>query len=249
MKLLIPSVPHLIHIETTYACNQNCRFCYNPNRNVNVDLKVIDKIVQNIFNSWIPHVYLIGGEPTLLGSKKLNEYIKLLSQRSSVTIVTNGQIYLEDLSDKLACIGVPLHGPEKVHDKLANKYGSFKKALCSIRGYVKRGFDVRCIPVLTRENYNQMYDVIKLAKEIGMESVYVDRYEDGGLGSKRSVELKPSIEQFKISLGQMIAARDDFKISVGFGTAIPYCLDERLIFENMTADCGAGVTFAAMGTD
>jgi AdoMet-dependent heme synthase len=246
MDTFIPSVPHLVHIETTYACNQNCRFCYNPNRNMKIDRAVIDNIVRLIFEAWIPHVYLIGGEPSLLGTKKLNEYIELLSQRSSVTIVTNGQFYLKDLSDKLACIGIPMHGINEAHDFLAGKNGSFKSAIKSVERYVKRGFDVRCIPVLTKTNFNQMYDIIGLAKRLGMESVFVDRYEDGGIGSLRSLELKPSLEQFRTALGQMIRGRDDFGIPVGWGTAIPFCLDERLITENMFADCGAGITFCAI---
>jgi len=246
MDLHIPCVPHLVHIETTYACNQRCRFCYNPNRNMKIDLSVIDKIVKSIYESWVPHVYLIGGEPSLLGVKKLNEYIELLSERSSVTIVTNGQVYLDGLSSKLACLGVPIHGMENEHDFLAGKKGSFLTAFDSIKKYVRAGFDVRCIPVLTRINYNQMYNVIKLAKQAGMESVFVDRYEDGGVGSVLSAELKPSLEQFRIALGQMIEARNDFEIPVGWGTAIPSCLDERLLKENMSADCGAGVTFCAI---
>lgn len=44
-------------------------------------------------------------------------------------------------------------------------------------------------------------------------------------------------------------AREKFKIPVGFGTAIPFCLDERLITENMWADCGVGVTFCAINPD
>jgi radical SAM protein with 4Fe4S-binding SPASM domain len=79
-----------------------------------------------------------------------------------------------------------------------------------------------------------------------MESVFVDRFEDGGLGSQRAEELKPSLAEFRIALGQMIKGRDDFGIPVGWGTAIPFCLDSRLVKENMTADCGAGVTFAAV---
>ena len=47
----------------------------------------------------------------------------------------------------------------------------------------------------------------------------------------------------------MIKARNDFDIPVGFGTAIPFCLDERLISENMWADCGVGVTFGAVNPD
>jgi len=246
MKLWIPSVPHLVHIETTYACNQRCLFCYNPNRSMKIDSGVIDNIVRSIFDSWIPHVYLIGGEPSLLGTKKLNEYIELLSKRSSVTIVTNGQIYLEDLSDKLSCIGVPIHGIGETHDFLAGSPGSFGRAVRSVEQYVRRGFDVRCIPVLTKTNFNQMHAVINLAKQLGMESVFVDRYEDGGIGSIRSVELKPSLDQFKIALGQMIEGRNAFNIPVGWGTAIPFCLDERLITENMSADCGAGITFCAI---
>ena len=246
MDIFIPSVPHLVHIETTYACNQNCRFCYNPNRNMKIDRVIIDSIVRSIFEAWIPHVYLIGGEPSLLGAEKLNEYIELLAQRSSVTIVTNGQVYLEGLSDKLACIGVPIHGIGEAHDFLAGKNGSFETAIKSVEQYVKRGFDVRCIPVLTKTNFDQMYAVIKLAKQLGMESVFVDRYEDGGIGSLRSLELKPSLAQFRTALGQMIDSRNDFDIPVGWGTAIPFCLDERLIAENMFADCGAGITFCAI---
>ena len=246
MKLWIPSIPHLVHIETTYACNQRCLFCYNPNRGMKIDSGVIDNIVRSIFDSWIPHVYLIGGEPSLLGTKKLNEYIELLSKRSSVTIVTNGQIYLEDLSDKLSCIGVPIHGIGETHDFLAGKQGSFKTAVKSVEQYVRRGFDVRCIPVLTKTNFSQMFAVIKLAKQLGMESVFVDRYEDGGIGSIRSVDLKPSLDQFRIALGQMIEGRNAFNIPTGWGTAIPFCLDERLITENMSADCGAGITFCAI---
>ena len=246
MKLTIPSIPHLVHIETTYDCNQQCRFCYNPNRHKKYCQAVVDRIVLSVFESWVPHVYLIGGEPSLLGNKKLNEYVELLSQRSSVTIVTNGQIHLEELSDKLACIGVPIHGDEGTHDFLANKKGSYRNTLRSIERYVQRGFDVRCIPVLTSKNFDQMYEIIELAKAIGMESVFVDRFEDGGLGSCNSEELKPSLVQFRIALGQMIAARNKFGMPVGWGTAIPYCLDERLISENMTADCGAGITFCAV---
>jgi len=90
-----------------------------------------------------------------------------------------------------------------------------------------------------------MYEIIGLAKQLGMESVFVDRFESGGLGSKAQ-QLKPILPQFREALTQMIIARDDFNIPVGFGTAIPFCLDRRLLSENMYADCGVGVTFGAI---
>lgn len=248
-KLKHYSIPHLLHIEMSYACNSKCIFCYNPYRKSPIDYSKIDKIVKSVYQSHIPHVYLIGGEPSLIKTKKLNQYINLLSKRSSVTIVTNGLVYKKGLSNKLACIGVPIHGDKKTHKMLTDNKDGYDKTIKTIKNYVKDGFDVRCIPVLMSANYNQMYDVIKLAKNLNMESVFVDRFESGGIGSQIADKLKPSFSQFKKALGQMIKARDDFNIPVGFGTAIPFCLDKRLIKKNMWADCGVGVTFSAVNPD
>ncbi len=240
------SVPHLVHIEMSYACNAKCFFCYNPYRDSPIDYKKIDKVVRAVSKSHIPHVYLIGGEPSLLESSKLNEYIDLLSKTSSVTIVTNGLKYVEGMSKNLACLGVAIHGNAETQEWLSGVKGGYSRTVENIKKYVRDGFDVRCIPVLTSKNYDQIYNIIKLAKELGMESVFVDKFEIGGMGLDMANQLKPSLEQFKVSLGQMIKARDEFNIPVGFGTAIPYCLDERLIKEEMFANCGVGVTFAAV---
>lgn len=158
-------------------------------------------------------------------------------------MVTNGLIYKNGLSKKLACIGIPIHGNKKTHETLMGIKGGYQKVIRTIKTYIRDGFGVRCIPVLMSVNYNQMYEIIKIAKKLGMESVFVDRFESGGIGTKMMSKLKPNLSQFQEVLTQMIIARNKFKIPVGFGTAIPFCLDERLITENMWADCGVGVIF------
>ncbi|MBI5037675.1 MAG: radical SAM protein [Candidatus Kerfeldbacteria bacterium] len=247
------SVPHLCHIETTYQCNSDCIFCYNPEREKPINTSLIDRVVRSVAASQIPHVYLIGGEPSMLGVEKLNEYIELLSDHSSVTIVTNGRITLRGISPRLACFGVPLHGATaEAHDFITRRPHSFDQALRSIDYYVGQGHDVRCIPVLTGYNAHEIYDIIRIAVEHGMESIFVDRYEDGGIGAQHSVNdprLKPTMDQFRDAVTQMLRAREDFPQlggRVGFGTAIPYCIDERLIREGMTANCGVGSTFCAI---
>jgi radical SAM protein with 4Fe4S-binding SPASM domain len=206
----------------------------------------LDKIVDSVYKSKIPHVYLIGGEPSILNIEKLNEYIDKLSEYSSVTVVTNGFKYLEGLSKNLACLGVPVHGDKKTHEYLTNNPGSYDGIIENIRSYVDDGFEVRIIPVLMSVNHDQMYDIIKRAVKLGAESVFVDRFESGGIGSRLTKELLPTTEQFNIALDQMIRAKQDFGIPLGFGTAIPYCLDKRLIKENIYANCGVGVTFGAI---
>lgn len=246
------TIPHLCHIEMTYACNEKCIFCYNPERAKLGDLSVIDSIVQSIASSQIPHVYLIGGEPSLLPVEKLNEYIEALSEHSSVTIVTNGLKRLKGISSKLACFGVPIHGSNATtHEFLNQSPKSFEKTLSTIRYYVSEGHDVRCIPVLTGYNYDQIYEIIALAANLGMESIYVDRYEDGGIGATNSNDrhLKPTTHQFQEAVGQIIRAKEDFSIfggRIGFGTAIPYCIDERMITEGITSNCGVGTYFCAI---
>lgn len=253
MVLEYDEIPHLCHIELTYACNQNCIFCYNPGRNVTEDAETVTQIVESVAKSQIPHVYLIGGEPSLLPVKRINQYIDMLSPHSSVTIVTNGVIRMEGVSRDLACFGVPIHGRDaKTHEFHTQNPGSFGRICENIQYYVDYGFDVRCIPVLTGYNHHQMYDIIRLAAELGMESIFVDRYEDGGIGATRSTTyagLKPTREQFRIALDQIIQAKKDFTAfnrRVGFGTAIPYCIDTRMIEEDVFSNCGVGTYFCAI---
>lgn len=248
------SVPHLLQIELTYECNQNCVFCYNPERGKGVDLETIDKMVDKIAKECIPHIYLMGGEPSIIGTTKLNEYIEKLSENSSVTIVTNGYIKLEGISKKLACIAVPLHGYNAhTHEMVTGKKGGFDKTIDTIRYYVSEGIDVRCIIVLTGYNYHYIDKIIELAIDLGMESVYIDRYEDGGIGATNSgvLRLKPSLEEFREALTKIIDVRNKERIprlKIGFGTAIPYCLDLRLFSEGLISSCGAGTTFCAVNS-
>lgn len=251
-KLRVDAVPHLLQIELTYECNQNCVFCYNPERGKEINIENIDNIINRISKEKIPHIYLMGGEPSLIGTDKLNRYIDKLSTESSVTIVTNGYIKLEEISKKLACIAIPLHGYDaNTHESVTGKRGGFEKTIESIRYYVSQGFDVRCIIVLTGYNYGYIDKIMNLAIDLGMNSIYIDRYEDGGIGATNSgkLKLKPSLLEFREALSRIISVRNEERLpkkDIGFGTAIPYCLDIRLFSENLVSSCGAGTTFCAV---
>lgn len=119
-------LPTLCHIEMTYKCNQNCIFCYNPRRGESINYDKLDKIVAAVAKANIPHVYLSGGEPSMLDVKVLNKYIDLLSPSSSVTVLTNGNRTMKGLSKKIACLGIPIHGTTaEEHDAMTRVPGSF----------------------------------------------------------------------------------------------------------------------------
>ena len=58
------TIPHLCHIEMTYACNEKCIFCYNPERTdwgglrnaCGVSLKMGSRYIQNIPRQKLPDV-------------------------------------------------------------------------------------------------------------------------------------------------------------------------------------------------
>ena len=250
-------IPTLAHIEITYACMEDCIMCYNPTRTKvsQRDKDLVWRIVRRVAEQRIPHTYLIGGEPTYgYAQSELSDMVDYLSDHgSSVTIVTNGQIHLKQFNPRLACFGVSLHGATaEEHDFITQKKGAFKRAVAAIRQYVEDGHDVRIVPVVMGRNHDHMYRIAELAWELGAESIYYDIYEPGGIGEINShdgtLRMQPTINELKIAIGQIVQAHDDFPFrgSVGIGTALPYCFDERLIERRMFANCGVGTYFCAI---
>ncbi len=258
---LVPDfvIPTLAHIEITYACMEDCVMCYNPVRTKPDRGKkaLVSKIVSRLARSQVPHTYLIGGEPTYgFSSQELNDYVEeLFNAGSSVTIVTNGQIRLKNITSNLACFGVSLHGADaESHDSITRLKGSWERAVATARSYVEEGHDVRIISVVMGRNYDHMYRLAELAWEIGAHAVYYDIYEPGGIGERNShsasLNLEPTASQLRDAISLILQAKDDFPFrgSIGFGTAVPFCFDERLIERGMQSACGAGTWFCAISS-
>ena len=236
----------------TYQCNLNCVFCYNPLRDKTISINAIDSLVKRIAEFKIPQIYLIGGEPSILGVDKLNEYIEILSQTSSVTIVTNGYIKLKGISNKLANMAVSLHGyDQESHEIFNGVKGSYNRAVESIKYYKSLGLNVRCVVVLSGHNYNTIGKILLNCINAGVDEIYIDRYEDGGIGASNSanMKLKPTNNQFREALSQIIEVRNLNLIpknNIAFGTAIPFCVDTRLFSEGLLSTCTAGTGFCAV---
>lgn len=251
------SIPTLVHLEITYACMANCIMCYNPARTLPTDRDKdnVWDIIKSMAKQRVPHVYLIGGEPTYgFSTQELSKYVDYLYENgSSVSLITNGQIRLKGMTKNLACFGISIHGStSESHDFITGLPGSWARALETAKQYIAEGFDLRFITVVMGRNAQEMYDIARLAHEIGAESVYFDIYEPGGIGEKNSnvkeLRMQPTQEELKIAIGQIIQANKDFSLrgGIGLGTALPYCFDERLIEAGMAANCGVGTHFGAV---
>jgi len=234
-----------VQVETSYNCNTQCAFCYNPARKIPVDYEKLRRIIDRLAQVKIPHIQLTGGEISLLPIKVINEIINKLSKTSTVTIQTNGIRYLENLSKNLACIYVSLHGTRKYHEDLqtTNHWTEITK---NIQRYIGDGFEVNCDFTLTSLNYKNFEKIALQAGEWGVSQYSINKFEPAGLGVKNFKQLVPTQGQFRNVVNQIIRLQDKTDMLIGFCTAIPFCLDPRLPEYGLTANCEAGISFLSI---
>jgi pyrroloquinoline quinone biosynthesis protein E len=100
--------------------------------------------------------------------------------------------------------------------------------------------------VLTSKNWEEIYEVGRKAKELGMSVLFVNIYQPAGIGAHFEDKLAPSVAQIRGAITQMLKVRDNLGLDVRFGTSTPYCLDERLVTEGLAFTCGTGTWFGSV---
>ncbi len=237
-------IPQFVQFEITYACNSHCVFCYNPFRVSPINEKTVKGILSSLRQSQVPLIQLIGGEVTLIPD--LNDFIEFLSPVSNVTIVSNGINY-RTLSSQLAGLYISLHGVRDTHERLTNNPNTYSVITSNISRYAADGHYIFADVILTSQNYEEVYEICRVARELGMRGVFINRYENGGLGAKNSRLLMPTLAEFRKGLEQMVRAKEELGIEISFGTAIPFCADTRLLTSGLAFSCGMGTWFAVIG--
>ncbi|HOP80945.1 MAG TPA: radical SAM protein, partial [Armatimonadota bacterium] len=181
------SLPVLSEIALTYKCNLSCKFCYagcrckaegqpnNPKASYEMTTDEVKRILDIIrYDAEVPSVSWTGGEPTLRDDLvELTEYASHLKMR--VNLITNGTNLNRGLVNRLKDAGlrsaqVSLEGPDdEIHDKLTQVTGSFKRTCEGIMLLKEAGLHVHTNTTVNRINSSCLPQIIKLAKELGMD--------------------------------------------------------------------------------
>lgn len=237
-------LPRFLQYELTYGCNSACSFCYNPNHKKQPDESVRERVLDSLNWYRLEHVQLIGGEVTILPA--LPSYLDRLQDVGWRSIVTNGRICVPELVGRVDEIYLSMHGTAEVHESLTRAKDSFQVIERSIRTYVSAGIRVHCDTVLTRLNAHLVFEIAAQAAELGMDTMFLNIFQPAGIGAARSLDLSPTLDQIRDAIGQMLRARDELGVDVRFGTSTPFCLDERLVVEDLAFRCGTGDWFASV---
>lgn len=202
-----------IALEITQKCPNNCIYCSSCSSwdaELQLNFDIIKSVIDDMDVHAIKKLCLSGGEPFL--HENILEIIEYANQKNiTVVIYSSGIIGRKEKTTALnldflqKCKNCGLSRiifnmqacEEVVYNKIMNTVGNFPKLLESIRNTNVVGINTEIHFVPMKINLSQVPKVIKLANELGINTVSFLRLVTQGraLKNKKVLELKP--EEFQ----------------------------------------------------
>jgi radical SAM protein len=196
--------PFIAIWETTQACDLacvHCRACAQPSRSSDeLTTQEALRLVDQIAELAVPVFVLTGGDP--LKRPDIFEIVRYAAERkvrisltpSATPLLTRAAI-VELKESGLARLAVSLDGPTaEIHDAFRRVPGSFQWTMDAVRWAREIELPVQINTTITRHNFHQIYDVIRLLEslDITLWSVFflvpTGRGQDIGLLSDEEFE-------------------------------------------------------------
>jgi len=195
--------PFLIVWNFTNMCNLRCKHCYQrADKPLPDELTLEEKIdvVRQLDEAGVAAVALSGGEPTI--HPHFFRVVEELSKRGIyVAVATNGWLFAERkylIRAKIKGVryievSVDSADPEK-HDKFRGVPGSWKRATQTLKNAVAIKLNHAMAVTVTRNNIDEIDDILDLAEEIGVRRVVFFNFVPTGRG-KEIIDLDLSPEE------------------------------------------------------
>lgn len=199
-------LPKILYIETTNRCNLRCKGCiiyrgnWEPERDISLEelIRISDQLPD------LEQVYLHGiGEPLL--NNELSEIIQHLKNRSVYVLFNSNGVLLNNkrrqelINTELDELRISLDAASSAGYKKIRNSDQFEqivenlKSLRRLQKQQQADYPKMSLWFLgTRENITELPGLIKLAAEIGIEEVYLQRLvyfqDDEGYGVARAAK-------------------------------------------------------------
>lgn len=185
--------PLVVAFYLTFGCNARCDFCsqgeyvygeqkgrYNGDIEVDKQLEVLRTIRRDV-----PNIYFVGGEPTVYpGFERILQESNDLGF-DTIGVNTNGLLFKPEILRLANMLVVSLHSMDPA--KIASVYRVAPKrgvqALDNIKRYAaerdsRMQMTLNC--VVTGENINDVYEIAKFCRELGIQLNIAPAILDGG---------------------------------------------------------------------
>lgn len=185
------TLPEMVCLRVTRACNARCGFCLAPPDGNHPSTETLVRRIDWLFDHGVGGVHLCGGEPTLCrGLSKLLVHIRARSGK--IRLTTNGICMPEDVLDQLragAEVKVSVHGDRERHDRIVGCH-AYEPAVATIRRLVAKRVHTTVQTTVLAGGAESLDAVVRLSLEIGVRRLSVMPFIPRGNGRDLAPDLR-----------------------------------------------------------
>ncbi len=216
------SAPLTFNWTLSYRCNFVCEHCYSRDE-VCEELPTSDlkRIVDVLAEKQVPFINFGGGEPLI--REDLFELATYATAKGlNVSMNSNGWLLDLGAAEKLKAAGFKSVGisidsvDPALHDDFRNMPGAFTRAVAALDHLRAVGVRSTMSAVISRINHRAFRDLIGLARQQGVDQVYLHNFKCSGRGFKNRQDLDLSPEEWRDFYVEALAVKaqtTDLKIS------------------------------------
>jgi len=221
--------PQRVLLYPTNNCNLNCVFCYQQLKPYDYSLRLSKEkwlaITKELCKMGVKTLQISGGGEPFLESDTVLSIMRIIKKYDvEGRLVTNGTVLTRQIIEQIVDIGwdhiiFSIDGAKPgTHDFLRGKKGSFKRTVEAISLFRKIKQEKKAekpllefSSVLTKKNFKQSKDIIKLAHELGVGVItfepvfvsnpYVQKIKMNSFQRKKFIKRIPESLEIAKSLG------------------------------------------------
>lgn len=169
------SAPTTVDLCITARCNMKCKHCFAASQEQPPQEPTFEQlkyIIDRLNDAKVFTVTITGGEPLIRRDFfEIVEYIKQYTIRMGLN--TNATLVTDEVSERIAEMGfksrisVSLDGSNRETHELLRGPGTFEPAIRGLENLLRYNKNIRPFCVVTRYNFRDLENIIKLAKSLG----------------------------------------------------------------------------------
>ncbi len=211
------SAPTEAHLMITNRCNMACASCYtgatpagDPGELSGAGWRMVLKTLADM---GVFHVALGGGE-SLLRSDLFDLAAYARMQGMVPNLTTNGHELTSELARRCRIFGQVNVSLDGTSDEYAinRRGGSFSSALNGLKLLKKAGVRCGINMVVSRRSFDQMENVVRLAKKLKLHDVEFLRYKPGGRAAALYGQFRLSDEQTRTLYPKLLELTERYRV-------------------------------------
>ncbi|WP_085598220.1 MULTISPECIES: heme d1 biosynthesis radical SAM protein NirJ [unclassified Pseudomonas] len=186
------SRPPVVIWNLLRRCNLTCKHCYATSADSvfrdELDTSAALQVIDDLAEAGVKVLILSGGEPLLRDDLfQLSAHAR--AHGMFVALSSNGTLIDENNIEQVSAadfdyVGISIDGLQDTHDSFRQLKGSFARSLKAMRLCRERGIRVGMRTTLTRDNHQQLPELLALMRDLDVQKFYLSHLNYSGRGKR-----------------------------------------------------------------